>query len=230
MTDINQHVLEIRYKPDSKVLDYRGLWAKMISDHMKLPDWRIIENRADIFDSDSQERAFVGFRNCGFITYDVQTKYYFPDKAIKFIDFLFTLDGFEKSPYIERIGVRSKFCKKYDGSFEDLKNMYTTNYLTLTEKAIKVIDANLLDIGGPLNFKDKNGYFNTMSGPMKNEQMKEFFDNVEEPPAVGLYFDIDYWLTPKKELIDREIKNHINIFASDGWKRFENISKLILGE
>jgi hypothetical protein len=50
MAGLNEHVLEVRYKPNPKVLDYRGTWAESISDHMKLPEWRIVENRIDIYD------------------------------------------------------------------------------------------------------------------------------------------------------------------------------------
>jgi hypothetical protein len=149
MPDINDHTFEIRYKPNPKVLDYRGSWAEAISDHMKLPDWRILENRIDIYDEKVGERAFVGFRNAGFVTRNTPTKNYFPEKTIKFFRYVLNLDGFGKSLFVERIGVRSRFCRKYEGAFEELREKYTTKYLSLTETAKKIIDAKLVDIGGP---------------------------------------------------------------------------------
>lgn len=229
MPDINEHVLEVRYKPNPKLLDYRGSWAELISDYMKLPQWRIVENRIDIYDEKNKDHAFVGFRNAGFVAHDTPTKNYFTDKSLKFFKYLFTLDGFGKKLYVERIGVRSRFCKEYRGSFDELRDKYTFNYLTLTEQAKKIVDAKLLDIGGPLNFADKYGNFNTMSGPMIDKQMGQFFERTEGLPAVGLYFDIDYWLTPKKEIDEHETLKHITQFANSTWDRFDNISKLILG-
>jgi hypothetical protein len=230
MPDLSEHVVEIRYKPNPKILDYRGSWAEAISDHMKLPKWVIVENRIDIYDESNGDHAFVGFRNAGFTARNTPTKNYFSDKAVKLFKYLFTLNGFEKKPYVERIGVRSKFCRKYEGTFEELREKYSSNYLSLTEKAKKIMDAKLLDIGGPLNFADKYGNFNTMSGPMIKEQMLRYFQKTEDLPAVGLYFDIDYWLMPKKEMDGQEILNCICQFSESAWDRSDAISKLILGE
>lgn len=230
MPDLNEHTFEIRYKPNPKVLDYRGSWAEAISDHMELPDWRILENRIDIYNEKRGERAFVGFRNAGFVSFNTPTKNYFPEKTTKLFKYLLNLDGFGKSLFVERIGVRSKFCAKYEGAFEELREKYTTKYLSLTEAAKTIIQAKLLDIGGPLNFADSHGNFNTMSGPMIHEQLSNFFVKAEGLPNVGLYFDIDYWLKPNKEKEGREILRHIEEFANSAWTKFESISRLILGE
>ena len=96
MAGLNEHVLEVRYKPNPKVLDYRGAWAESISDHMNLPEWRIVENRIDIYDKKNKDHAFVGFRNAGFVAHDTPTKNYFSDKAVKFLKHLFSFEGFEK--------------------------------------------------------------------------------------------------------------------------------------
>jgi len=62
---VNEHVLEIRYKPNPKILDLRGTWAEQISLHMDLPHWRIVANRIDAFTEGESIHAFVGFRNGG---------------------------------------------------------------------------------------------------------------------------------------------------------------------
>ena len=36
----NEFLLEIRYKPNARILDHRGDWAERISEHMRLPRWR----------------------------------------------------------------------------------------------------------------------------------------------------------------------------------------------
>ena len=230
MPEMNEQILEIRYKPNPKILDYRGSWAEAISYHMNLPEWRILENRIDVFDKEDGDHAFVGFSNAGFVAHNTPTKNYFSDKTLKFFKYLFTLTGFEKTPNIVRIGVLSKYYTEFNGDFNALKDKYTSNYLTLTDKAKKMFNAQLIDIGVPLNFVDKFGNFNTMSGPMTEEQIHQFIQYAENPPPVGLYFQIDYWIKPNRQVNENEILKNIQQFTNSSWDRFEAINKLILGE
>ena len=231
MANLNEHILEIRYKPNPKILDYRGTWAEGISGHMGLKHWNIVQNRVDVYNEDSSLQAFVSFKNAGFVALDTQTRDFFPNKALRFFKYLFSMDGFGKELFVERLGVRSTFVQEFKGEFDELLNKYKTNYLSLTEKASKVIDAELVDIGGPLNFKDKNGNFNTMSGPMKSEQLSGYFGRSSDKlPDVSLYYDIDSWIRPKKDLTDREILRKIKAFTEASWDRFINIRDVILGE
>ena len=229
MNEINEHILEIRYKANPKILDFRGTWAEGILNHMDLKHWRIVENRVDVYNDNSSLHAFVGFKSAGFAAQDTDTKNFFSDKAVKFFRYLFSLDGFGRDIHIIRIGVRSRFAQPYNNGFEDLKNKYSQNYLRLTEEAKKVINAELVDIGGPLNFKDNEGNFNTMSGPMKSEQLQNFFDNRKNLPEVSFYYDIDYWITPDKVLNEREIIRKVQTFSLSAWERFLATSKVILG-
>lgn len=229
MSVINEHIFEIRYKPNPKILDHRGTWAELISKHMDLSEWMIVENRIDIYDKEGKNRAFVGFSNAGFVCYDSPTANYFPEKTVKFFRFVLNLEDFGSTPFVMRIGIRSRFCTAFPGNFEDLCNRYSQRYLILTEKAQVAINAKLIDIGGHLNFVDKHGNFNTMSGPMPNEQMKQFFSHKKEFPEVGLYYDVDYWLKPEKPVDGKEIIRLISTFAEESWKRHERVRDLILG-
>ncbi len=47
---ISEAVFEIRFKPNPKVLDFRGVWAEQISKHMNLSEWRIDTNLIEIHD------------------------------------------------------------------------------------------------------------------------------------------------------------------------------------
>jgi len=226
----NEHIFEIRYKPNPKILDYRGTWAELISKHMGLPDWRILENRVDVFDKETKNRCFVGFRNSGCTTRDAPTANYFPDQAVKFFRYVLSLDGFGKAPFVERIGVRIRFLTPHTSTFDDLLNRYANRYLKMTEAAEKAIRAKLIDIGGPLNFVDKHGNFNTSSGPMIDEQSSELFPWKENLPKVGLYYDIDYWQKPMQEVSDVEILKIISTFAKEAWERHERVKQLIMGE
>jgi hypothetical protein len=230
MNVINEHILEIRYKANPKILDFRGTWAEGISNHMDLKHWRIVDNRIDVYNENSSLHAFVGFKSAGFVAQDTDTKNFFPDKAVKFFKYLCSLDGFGHDIHTTRIGLRSRFVQAYNNSFEDLMIKYSQNYLMLTEEAKKTINAELVDIGGPLNFKDKIGNFNTMSGPMKSEQLKNYFENRNDLPEVSLYYDIDYWVIPDKVLNEREIIRKIQDFSLSAWDRFSTTNKIVLGE
>lgn len=229
--ELNEHVLEIRYKPNSKILDYRGTWAEMISKHMQLSEWRILDNRVDVYDKVNKNHAFVGFSNSGFSCNDSPTKNYFYDQAIKLFSYISKLDGFEPELTVERIGVRSKFCTTFEKGFEELKNQFASKYVCLTSEAEKAINAKLVDIGALLNFVDNLGNFNTISGPMEKSQIVQFFSGRKETdvPAIGFYFDIDYFLKPNKQMKADEINKSIKDFAESSWDKYEKVRKLILG-
>lgn len=224
---INEHIFEIRYKPNSKVLDHRGIWAEKLSKHLELSEWQILENRVDVYNKENKLRVFVGFRNSGSVCFASPTSTYFPDKTKKFFRFVLDLDGFEKSLFVERIGVRSKFCSPFSGSFDELRDRYATRYLIPTKEVMNAYDAKLIDIGGPLNFADKHGNFNTMSGPMPKDQIQGFFNQEVDFPEIGFYFDIDYWLKPNKVVENKDILNMISVFAREAWSKHEKITNLI---
>ena len=143
------------------------------------------------------------------------------------------LQGFESEPFLERIGVRSRFLIPFAESFETLVQNYASRYMGLTSTAESRLDATLVDIGGPLNFKDQLGNFNTMSGPMKSDQVSQFIqlleDEDDELPDVGLYVDIDYWITPQKQLKSVDILKTIRAFAQAAWTRSDQIQTLVFG-
>ncbi|MGD0575618.1 MAG: hypothetical protein ABSB61_09705 [Anaerolineales bacterium] len=226
----NEHILEIRYKPNPRILDFRGTWAKAISEFMELPEWRIVENRLDVFSTDQSVHGFVGFGNCGLILLDTPTRNYFPDHATKLLKFLFELEGFGDPLFVQRLGVRSKFCNPYKGSFDDLRDRFSSKYMSLTEEARQAIgqDVKLLDIGAPLNFADKLGNFNTLSGPMVRDQFPRFFSRDQEFPDVGLYYDIDYWSKPEREIPSKEILRLVRGFSEAAWDRHGRLLDLIL--
>lgn len=231
-TRLNEHILEIRYKPNPKILDLRGTWAEAISQHMGLSQWRIIENRIDIFDEGETLHVFVGFRNSGIIALDTPTQNFFSEKAGKLFTLLFRFEEFGDRLFVERIGVRSKFCSKFDGSFNELRDRYVERFLNLTTKGQEAIGnkVKLVDIGGPINFVDHLGNFNTNSGPMTDKQFPQFFKKNEGFPEVGLFFDIDYWKKPVREIPGKEIIALIKEFAKESWERHERVRNLIVGD
>jgi hypothetical protein len=228
---LNEHVIEVRYQPAARVLDHRGAWAEALSAKLGLPRWQVIENRFDVFEPKKTRACFVSFRNFGFVALDTPTKNYFPDQAGKFIRAIFSLDDFGKQVLVTRIGVRSRFCDPFEGAFDVLRERFVKRYVSVTSDAQEAIGANaqLVDIGAPLNYRDKLGRFNTMSGPMTADEFKRFFQKDEGFPSVGLFYDIDYFTAPNAEMKADEIVRLLTEFAAAGWDRHERVNELILG-
>jgi len=53
----NDHVVEIRFKPNSKILDKFGLWTEELSQSLKLENWRITPSSIDVYDKTQIEEA-----------------------------------------------------------------------------------------------------------------------------------------------------------------------------
>jgi len=226
----SEHLLEVRFKPNPRVLDLRGAWVQEIADQMDMREWGIVENRLDVFDSDEKRRAFVSFQNFGFLARDCPTTNYFPDHANKFLRIVTRLEEFGANLWVARIGMRARFCTPYDGTFDQLRARFLQRYVGLSESALDAIgrEAKVLDIGAHLNFVDQYGNFNTMCGPMVRAQIDSLFPKVGGFPDVGLYYDIDYWLKPERELDTRELPSQVTKFSSQAWQRHERICRLIL--
>lgn len=221
---ISRHIFELRFKPNSKVLDFRGEWTNYLSTEMNLPEWKIDINRIDLYDTN--DLAFLSYKNCGFVSQLPPTKNYFEDQATKFLRAIFLIEGFKPLP-VTRLGVRSTFIKSYSGEFTSLFEKYKEKVINPTSEVLKIFGTQLVDIGAPLNFKDNDSYFNTMSGPMALNQIKQFFPTIENIPNVGLFFEIDYF---KEEIGDVSVEyltGLIKTYAQKSWQKMEGLTQLL---
>jgi hypothetical protein len=227
----NEHVVEIRYQPTARVLDHRGAWAETLSARLELPRWQIAENRLDVFEPKRTRACFLSFRNFGFVALDSPTRNYFADQAGKFVRTVFSLEQFGTRLPVTRIGVRSRFCDPFEGSFDELRDRFTSRYVSIAGPAQQAIgqDAQLLDVGAPLNYRDQLGKFNTVSGPMTADQFRLFFQKDEGFPPVGLFYDIDYFKEPNAEMKADEVVHVLTDFAGTAWDRHDRIKTLIVG-
>src|SRR6266852_924008 len=117
---ISDRVVEIRFKPNGRILDYRGQWAQAIAEHLKVPEWQITDNRLDVFDKSEARRFFLAFRDCGATIKDAPTETYFLDHAVKFLEFIFAFEPIPKPLVIERIGVRFRSFRGTEADFQTL--------------------------------------------------------------------------------------------------------------
>ena len=232
LSKISEHVFEIRYKPNPKILDLRGKWTELISKNLNLPHWSLNEGRIDVFDSEKHnELMFVTFLNAGVAFYNPQMENYFPEKAVKFFKLLSDFKGFDKPLFVERLGVRAKCISAYEGGFDTLVNLFTANFINLTMKSKSAINVDLINISTSLQLKDNVGNFNVMSGPIKNDQIKAFFNRDESSyPEVGLFYDIDYWSKPHQTMNTDDIIKTIKNFHSATLDRYKEMVNLVFGE
>jgi len=218
----SKHIIEIRYKPNSRFLDRRGEIAELLAGTF-FDQWDISNNRID-FSSKGNENilAFFSFRNFGLFTNYPNTTDFFKEKAKDFIRSAWIHFSADK---ITRIGIRSTYLigsKSFENSFDE----YRKKFLGLSDEDLKKFDGDLIDIGFPLNFATGEDFFNITTGPMKKSQSKEFLIDSEELPASGIYMDIDYF---KKEFSPHITQKNVLDFADKGIDKAEKIRDLIAG-
>lgn len=228
---VTDHVCEIRFRPNARMLDYRGQWARFVAEHMNMSEWLVRENRLDVFDKADTRRFFVGFRNCGLTIKDAPTETYFVDHATKFLKFVLEFDVMDKPLLVERLGVRLKSYRAFNGDFAALMDLYTKRILPITPAGMQALGGKLLDIGGAINMSDDVATYHTMSGPMPIEQAKSILnrDEAHEFPKTGVYMDCDYWVKPQKEMSVADITGTARRFAERAAQRVDALYTLVTG-
>lgn len=224
---ISNFLFEIRFKPNPIVLDNRGKWASIISNDLDYPVWQITENKIDFINSSKNEEAFLAYKNAGYKIINEVNNERYKKRSIELIDLIFSKEILGTEFQVERIGVRSIFCYRYQGEFNKLKDLFECNFVGLTKNAKDIFKASITDVSAVFDFSDEYGSFHIISGPMREKQIKEFLPKAETLPEIGLYFDIDYWRKPNKILSKDEISEAFNILVDAGSMRFEQVLKIL---
>lgn len=227
----NELIMEVRFKPNARLLDRRGEWATALADAMQLPEWKIVDNRVDVFRTDQTQRGFVAFRNAGYIVLDAVTPNFFHERAAKFLRALFQFPEFGRSVTVERLGVRAKYCTPFDGPFEQLVELFQRTYFGPGPSALAALGegARIIDIGAPVNYVDKHGNVNSVVGPMAAEQLDKNFSKAGPFPAVGLFVDLDLWQKPERQYDERALSQTVQTLATEAARKHGSLKALILG-
>jgi hypothetical protein len=64
---------------------------------------------------------------------------------------------------------------------------------------------------------------------MVKDQLIRFFTRDEGFPDVGLFYDIDYWSKPEREIPSKEVLELVRGFSRAAWDRHSRLRDLILG-
>ena len=222
---ISKHILEIRYKPNSRFLDKRGEIAEILSGQ-NFDQWNIGNNRIDFASKKKPSvGAFLSYKNLG----------YFSDYPTTPDDFLRESKNFIKNSWtyfpttqIARVGVRSTFLIETK-NFKESFDKYKSKFLGLQDEDIRKLGGDLIDLGFPLNFAIGEEFFNVMTGPMEKKQLKEFALDANELPESSIFVEVDYF---RKEFSPHITQKNVLELIEKGLEKArkikDEISKMII--
>lgn len=227
---ISEHVLELRYKPDSRVLDQRGSLAASFSEYLKLSEWRITQNRVDVYDKEQTTRVFASFRNAGVVVRNPTDSENFPRLASKFVNFLSRQRPFNKTFPLVRLGVRSRFGFASQLPFSDLFGRFSNRVIDIQPEVRETIGGVPIDIAFPMDFDAPNGRIHSNSGPMESEQLRTFFGfhPQERLPEVALYIEFDYSARPQGNTSATEIISALRDYAARNWDNAQRLRDIVM--
>ena len=191
-------IFELRYKPNPKLLDYRGTLANNLTTLLSVSEWQTTDNRVDVHDKELNIHAFVSFKNTGMVIRTPPTKNYFQDQVLKLMRYLFKQVEFGDKVLTSRMGIRYRIATEYTGDFQDLLKLYINKYAPISDTVLGYYGGSIVDIGTPFEIKTPHGTIKSNSGPVQKEQLENFFRGFTDIPEVALYFDLDYWVKPAK--------------------------------
>jgi hypothetical protein len=227
---VSERILEVRFKPEPRIVDYRGSWVLDFTQALGLSKWQIAPDFINMADDSLKTRAFLGVRSLGFVAIDASKPADFEDLASKFLRTFFSKEFFADGLFVTRIGIRSRFYTRFDHSFSDLMLLFRERFFDIKPSALKLFNATLVDIGGPVNFTAKNGKFNVANGPMEEKQACELLSREGPLFPVGLFFDMDYSTEPAKELMVTDITRPIFDFTAAIEQVHTNICNLVMAD
>lgn len=200
---IFKNIIEVRFEPDSKILDKRGEITGSIL-NSQFTDWVIQENRIDFSKKGNEEfGAFFSYKNLGLYASYPNLLPFIKKNTKQFITS--TWDYF-KSNKIHRVGVRTVFLTETE-NYQKTFDSYKEKFFKVDEEMLSKFDGKLYDFGFPMNFVDGENYINVNTGPMYAKQSAQFFDKIKDIPKFGIFVDVDYYMkdcsliTKKEELI-----------------------------
>jgi uncharacterized protein (TIGR04255 family) len=225
--NISEFIFEIRFKPNPILLDFRGAWVSAISSRYKLDEWRVDNNRIDIFDRETSKRFFLSFNNFGLVVKDLDY-----DGIRPYIEsYLALLNKHETinlpDPLsVKRVGIRGRKFIEIDDNYQKIVELFYTKYVNLNPSLLDVIKYDIDDMNIPINFAFPSGKINTNVGPMSLDQVAKFFEG-KTSSNPGYFFDIDVFSTPDDEISMNEIKKTTLDFLSVNEEIFQKLSSYL---
>lgn len=189
MQNLEKHAFEIRFRPNATIVDKRGSIAESCAGS-SLKNWSIKNNRVDFGnENDPSVSAFVSFKEAGFIAETPKDKGFFITECKEFVKRIW---NFIPSGNMIRIGIRTIQFQELE-NFEEENKKLRKAFLAIGDPKTNGFDAELIDVGFPLNFQKGSVQIHTNTGIMKMSQASPFFTDQEALPECGIFIDHDYF-------------------------------------
>ena len=206
-------VWEIRYPAASTLFDSRGKIASKWQWMSDLSEWRISNNQVSIHNKNNTTFLNAGFKNSSVVMELPESAVVFNDLATDFSAWILDTLQIKK---IERVGLRIIQIAKRP-HFKLLASKMRQNLFGLSDTDWQIFGGPPNDIGFPLTLTlgENNANFNL--GPMKAEQLSNYFEAnevKERLPAAALFMDFDFY------------RNDPNISQTDYHKGFSDFLKM----
>ncbi len=208
---VRKVIVEIRYPTAVGFFEKRGeLIAVSETDSVNV---KLQENRIEIDDRSNQCVKQIGFFTSSITSQRMETVGGFLlDVAGKWLQAIMDVMSVEE---LRRIGVRQLMVFPCDQSFESLVGQFVQGPLAINDSSWEIMDGRPYDVGLALDFELGEHAAHLKIGPMKAEQMANFFERTEDVPEVGIFVDWDYYTRSTVELKGlnpflREVKDHLD--------------------
>lgn len=223
---VNEHVLEVRFRPSGTFVDKRGLIADYIVEKGQFSYWRIETNVVNFQDMEGGIKrvgGFVSFRNVGYVAYDPQTKNFFEDKAISFWKDFLSNPHFDL-PLITRFGLRTKTFITSNSNFESLESkMFSKFFRTDVED---IVGGKRSDLQIVFDLSEDNFKSRLLLGPLhKDEANRHFSFSSEHFKATGTYIDCDIY--QEKTVNQSEVPLLVKKAMELVWQKIDLISQAL---
>jgi hypothetical protein len=185
-------VWEVRYPAASTLFDNRGKIAAKWQWMFDLSEWRISNNQVTIHNKNTTTFLNAGFKNSSVVMELPESSTVFNNLAVDFSSWLLDALNVKK---IDRIGLRIIQVAKRP-HFKLLASKIRQNLFGLSDTDWQIFGGQPNDIGFPLTLTFDQNNANFHLGPMKAEQLSNYFDAKEVKerlPATALFMDFDFY-------------------------------------
>lgn len=184
-------ICEVRYPARPRLFDIRGRITQQTLTNT-LTEWRMVQNRVDIYNKDETVRYFASFKNAGSVMEQPASIAFFRDGTVKFLRHV--IEDLEITE-LSRIGVRFYYLVPVP-DFKALVQDMSRGLYRLSHEDWEKVGGIPVDVGFPLTLEFGRCKVNFMMGPMERGQLEEFFetDTVKERlPGASVFIDFDYY-------------------------------------
>jgi hypothetical protein len=219
-------VWEVRYPASASLFDNRGAIASKWQWTSDLSEWRISNNQVSVHNKNGSTFLNAGFKVSSVAMELPESTLAFCNQAVEFSSSVLDTLKVEK---LERVGLRLIQIAKRK-HFKLLVNKMRKSLFGLSDDDWKIFGESPVDIGFPLTLTLENASANFNLGPMRVEQLTNYFESKEikeKLPATALFVDFDIYKNDP-EFTRNNYHREFSDFLSKGTKRILEITNTLM--